>query len=309
MNISKFWDSFLSKKENFKLMERTVKAALRKSSINQQDIIEDAISYVSEELLKNDKKRLQAYNPAKDQNRDGKAFFYFTVCRIVRDYKTYKFSRYRRPKSLMDNSDFLIILVYDLLYKQKLSADEVVEQLKDAGKEPELVKEALQIVRDTYKDRDGQKFRQIPIENIDLIPMQNQKVFLPASEDQFDILMIKQLKYLLSIVFKERIMDEIPDDHMLPRRIRKLAAELNDKFQVSETERKFLRLVYLDGMKVGVAGKNVGWNNSAAKEKHRQLKRKLRRIFPKSTLREFISCFEKQQTYPVEIIGILIGLE
>jgi hypothetical protein len=59
MDIIKFWDGFLSKEENYKLMERTVRASLKKSSINQQDIIEDAISYVSEELLKSNKKRLQ----------------------------------------------------------------------------------------------------------------------------------------------------------------------------------------------------------------------------------------------------------
>lgn len=295
MDILKFWDEFLSKKENYKLIERTVRASLKKSSIYQQDIIEDAISYVSEELLKNNKKRLQAYNPAKDQCRDGKAFFYFIVCRIVRDYEIHKFGRYRRPKSIMDNPDFLVILVYDLLYRQKLSDDEVVEQLRDAGREPVLVKEAIRIVRDTYNDRDRPKLGQVSIEDLNSIAVQNQKTLHPVSQDPSDILLIKQIGYLLSMVFNERIIDEIPDDHMLPRHIRKLSAELNDKFQVSDIERKFLRLVYLDGMKVGVAGKSAGWNNSVAKEKHRQLKRKLRKILPKSALQEFVSCFENNK--------------
>jgi hypothetical protein len=194
----------------------------------------------------------------------------------------------------MDNPDFLVILVYDLLYRRKLSADEVVEQLTDAGREPVLVEEAIQTVHDDYKGRDRLNCRQVSIEDLSSNAVQNQKILHPASQDPFDIIMTCHIRYLLSIVFNERMIDEIPDDHMLPQHIRKISAELNDKFQVSDNERKFLRRVYLDGMKVGVAGKNAGWNCSVAKEKHRQLKLKLRKVFPKSTLRELISCFKNK---------------
>ena len=62
MDALKFWDVFLSKKENFNLMKRIVKSSFP----DNPETADEALSYVSEKILVDNKKRLQDYDPSRN---------------------------------------------------------------------------------------------------------------------------------------------------------------------------------------------------------------------------------------------------
>ena len=159
MDTLKFWDAFLSKKENFNLMKKIV----RSSFPNNPEIAEEALSYVSEKILIDNKKCLQDYDP----DRNATVYFCFIIRRIIRDFRLQKWGRFRPPKSLLKQPNFLLVLVYKLLCWEKRSEEAVVEQLMNSGRDPDLIEEAIWIIRDTYKNCENPKFQEIPIEDED----------------------------------------------------------------------------------------------------------------------------------------------
>ena len=271
MDTLKFWDVFLSKKENFNLMKRIVNSSFP----TNPEIAEEALSYVSEKILVDNKKRLQDYDPS----RNATAYFCFIILRIIRDFRVEKWGRFRPPKSLLKQPNFLLVLVYKLLCWEKMPEEAVVEQLKTSGRDPDLVKEAISIIRDNYKNCENPKFREIPIEDDSSGVEQQTHNFEEASqaagENPEDSLLIKQLQYLVRLIFQDD-PTEIHESYKVSEKINTFKKKLKSKFRATDKDRLFLRMVYLDGLRVPEAGRKLKWNQWRSYGKHRRLLTQLR---------------------------------
>jgi hypothetical protein len=267
----KFWDAFLSKKENFNLMKRIVGSSFPKNP----ETAEEALSYVSEKILIDNKKCLQDYDPS----RNATAYFCFVIRRIIRDFRVQKWGRFRPPKSLLKQPNFLLVLVYKLLCWGKMPEEAVVEQLMDSGRDPELIKEAIWIIRDTYKNCENAKFQEIPIEDEDSGTERQDHNFIEVSqavgENPEDMLLNKQLQYLVRFIF-ENDPTEIRENYTVSEKIKKLKKKLEYKFRATDKDRLFLRMVYQDGLKIPEAGHKLKWNKWRSYGKHRRLLTQLR---------------------------------
>ena len=273
MDTLKFWDTFLSKKENFNLMKRIV----RSSFPNNPETAEEALSFVSEKILIDNKKCLQDYDPS----RNATAYFCFVIRRIIRDFRIQKWGRFRPPKSLLKQPNFLLVLVYKLLCWGKMPEEAVVEQLMDSGRDPDLIKEAIWIVRDTYKNCEDSKFQEIPIEDQDSgVEQQNynfEEVSQAAGEDPEDSLLKKQFQYLVRLIFQDD-PTKIYENYPVSEKIHKFKKKLKYKFKATDKDRLFLRMVYQDGMDVPEAGRKLKWNKWRSYGKHRRLLTQLRML-------------------------------
>ena len=266
MDTLKFWDAFLSKKENFNLMKRIVKSSFP----NNPETAEEALSYVSEKLLIDNKKCLQDY----DSSRNATAYFCFVIRRIIRDFRLQKWGRFRPPKSLLKQPNFLLILVYKLLCWGKMPEEAVVEQLKDSGRDPDLIKEAICIIRDTYKNCGNPDFKEIPIEDKDSGVEQKNHNFEEGSqsvgENPEDRLLKKQFQYLVRLIFQDD-PTKIYENYPISEKINNYKKKLKYKFRATDKDRLFLRMVYQDGMKIPEAGHKLKWNKWRSYGKHRRL--------------------------------------
>jgi hypothetical protein len=271
MDTVKFWDVFLSKKENFNLMKRIVKSSFP----NNPEIAEEALSYVSEKILLNNKKCLQDYDPS----RNATAYFCFVIRRIIRDFRVDKWGRFRPPKSLLEQPNFLLVLVYKLLCWEKTPEEAVVEQLKDSGRDPDLIKEAIWTIRDTYKHCEDPKYQEIPIEDDGSVVEQQTHNFIEVSqavgENPEESLFKKQLQYLVGLIFQDD-PTEIQENYAISEKINKFKKKLKSKFRATDKDRLFLRMVYLDGLKIPEAGRKLKWNQWRSYGKHRRLMTQLR---------------------------------
>ena len=271
MDTLKFWDVFLSKKENFNLMKRIVKSAFP----NNPETADEALSYVSERILVDNKKRLQDYDPS----RNATAYFCFVVRRIIRDFRVEKWGRFRPPKSLLKQPNFLLVLVYRLLCWEKIPEEAVVEYLKDSGRDPDLIKEANSIIRDTYKNCENPNFQEIPIEDggsgVEQQAHNFEEVSEAVGENPEDSLLKKQLQYLVGLIFQDD-PTEIHENYKVSEKINTFKKILKSKFRATDEDRLFLRMVYLDGLKVPEAGRKLKWNQWRSYGKHRRLLRQLR---------------------------------
>ena len=273
MDTSKFWDAFLSKKENFNLMKKIVTSSFP----SNRETAEEALSYVSEKLLVDNKKRLQGYDPS----RDAKAYFCFVVRRVIRDFRIQKWGRFRPPKSLLKQPNFLLVLVYRLLCWEKRPEEAIVERLKDSGKDPDLIKEAIWMIRDTYKNCENPKSQDIPIEDEGFGAEQHdhhyEEVSQAVGENPEDRLLKKQLQHLVGFIFHNDHA-EGDQNNTVSEKISKFKRKMKKKFRASDTDRLFLRMVYLDGMKIPDAGNILKWNKWRSYGKHRRLITQLRQL-------------------------------
>ena len=266
-----FWDAFLSKKENFNLMKRIV----RSSFPNNPETAGEALSYVSEKILVDNKKCLQDYDPS----RNATAYFSFVIRRIIRDFRVHKWGRFRPPKSLLKQPNFLLVLVYKLLCWGKMPEEAVVEQLMDSGRDPDLIKKAIWIIRDTYKNCENPKFQEIPIEDSGVEQPDNrfEEVSQAVGENPEDRLLKKQLQHLAQSIFQND-PTEICENYAISEKINEFKKKMKYKFRATDKDRLFLRLVYQDGMKIPEAGNKLKWNKWRSYGKHRRLLTQLRQL-------------------------------
>jgi hypothetical protein len=246
-----FWDAFLSKKENFNLMKRIV----RSSFPNNPETAGEALSYVSEKILVDNKKCLQDYD----------------------HFRVHKWGRFRPPKSLLKQPNFLLVLVYKLLCWGKMPEEAVVEQLMDSGRDPDLIKEAIWIIRDTYKNCENPKFQEIPIEDSGVEQPDNrfEEVSQAVGENPEDRLLKKQLQHLAQSIFQND-PTEICENYAISEKINKFKKKMKYKFRATDKDRLFLRMVYQDGLKIPEAGRMLKWNKWRSYGKHRRLLTQLR---------------------------------
>ena len=273
MDTIKFWDAFLSKKENFNLMKRIVGSSFPKNP----ETAEEALSFVSEKILIDNKKCLQDYDP----NRNATAYFCFVIRRIIRDFRVQKWGRFRPPKSLLKQPNFLLVLVYKLLCWGKMPEEAVVEQLMDSGRDPELIKEAIWIIRDTYKNCENPKFQEVAMEDEGSgVEQQNhnfEEVSQAVGENPEDMLFQKQLQYLVRFIFQNDPI-ETNENHTVSEKINKFKKKMTHKFKATDKDRLFLRMVYQDGLKIPEAGRRLKWNKWRSYGKHRRLLTQLRQL-------------------------------
>jgi hypothetical protein len=266
MDTLKFWDAFLSEKENFNLMKKIV----RSSFPNNPEIAEEALSYVSEKILIDNKKCLQDYDP----NRNAAAYFCFIIRRIIRDFRLQKWGRFRPPKSLLKQPNFLLVLVYKLLCWEKRSEEAVVEQLMNSGRDPDLIEEAIWIIRDTYKNCENPRLREIPIEDegsgVDQSDNRFEEVSQTVVENPEDRLLKKQLQYLVQCILQNDPTD-IDENYAISEKMDKFKKKMKYKFRATDKDRLFLRMVYQDGIKIPEAGRRLKWNKWRSYGKHRRL--------------------------------------
>ena len=273
MDTLKFWDVFLSKKENFNLMKKIVNSSFP----NTPEIAEEALSYVSEKILVDNKKSLQDYDP----RRNATAYFCFVIRRLIRDFRVEKWGRFRPPKSLLNQPNFLLVLVYKLLCWEKMPEEAVVEQLKISGRDPDLVEEDISIIRDTYKNCEYPKLREIPIEDdgsgVELQTHSFEDASRAVGENPEDSLLNKQLQYLVRLIFQDD-PTEIHENYTVSEKINRFKKKLKSKFRATDKDRLFLRMVYLDGLKVPDAGRKLKWSQWRSYGKHRRLLTQLRAL-------------------------------
>jgi hypothetical protein len=273
LDTTAFWDAFLSEKENFNLMKKIVVSSFP----NNPETAEEALSFVSEKILVDNKKHLQDYDPS----RNAKAYFCFVIRRIIRDFRVQKWGRFRPPQSLLKQPNFLLVLVYKLLCWEKRSEDAVVERLIDSGRDPDLIKESIWMIRDTYKNCDKPKMREVPMEDEDIGEEQHYQDFEEASktvgENPEDRLFKKQIQYLVQFIFQND-HTELHENYTVSEKFGKLKNKLQSKFKATDKDRLFLRMVYQDGMKVPEAGNRLKWNKWRSYGKHRRLITQLRHL-------------------------------
>jgi hypothetical protein len=268
-----FWDGFLSKKENFNLMNKIV----RSSFPNNPETAEEALSFVSEKILIDNKKCLQDYDPT----RNATAYFIFIIRRIIRDFRIHKWGRFRPPKSLLKQPNFLLVLVYKLLCWEKRPKEAVVEELRDSGRDPDFIKEAIGMICDTYKNCEDPKVREVAREDEGSGAEQQthnfEDVSQAAGENPEDLLFQKQLQYLVRFIFQN---DPIETDvnRMVSEKINKFKKKMTSKFKATDKDRLFLRMVYQDGLQIPEAGRRLKWNKWQSYGKHRRLLTQLRKL-------------------------------
>ena len=271
MDTLVFWDGFLSKKENFNLMKKIV----RGSFPNNPETAEEALSFVSEKILIDNKKCLQDYDPT----RNATAYFCFIIRRIIRDFRIQKWGRFRPPKSLLKQPNFLLILVYKLLCWEKRPEEAVVEELLDSGRDPNFIREAIEMIRDTYKNCENPKFQEVAMEDEGSgVKQQNhnfKEVSQAVGENPEDMLSQKQLQYLVRFIFQNN-PTETNENHTVSEKINKFKKKMTRKFKATDKDRLFLRMVYQDGLKIPEAGRRLKWNKWRSYGKHRRLLTQLR---------------------------------
>jgi len=143
------------------------------------------------------------------------------------------------------------------------------------------IKEAIWIVRDTYKNCEDSKFQEIPIEDQDSgVEQQNynfEEVSQAAGEDPEDSLLKKQFQYLVRLIFQDD-PTKIYENYPVSEKIHKFKKKLKYKFKATDKDRLFLRMVYQDGMDVPEAGRKLKWNKWRSYGKHRRLLTQLRML-------------------------------
>lgn len=267
-----------------------IKRVVNRSIPYDQDLSQEALSFVLEEIWKEDQKRLQSYREGTNVNN----FVSVVTLRTLRDFWVYKRGRVRYPKRLLEASNFLKLLVYRRLCWQKQPVKFIIEQLTDAGKVPEEVEDAIWEIREEYRDCEAPKVREVSEEELsesgpdsdDAHPNQRPS---PSNYSPSEILLAKDLRYFFNYILRG-VPEQIPEDRIISATARTEMLKLRKKFKATDEECRFLRLIYLSGIEALAAGKIFGWKKNVAYGKKQRLWKKFNKLLKeKWILEEFYS--------------------
>jgi hypothetical protein len=295
------WDEFLSNENALNLIRK----AVFKSIPENQDLAAEAVSYVAEEILKDNKRRLQDYRTVIDPEN----YLYFVIRRIMRDFWISKKGRFRCPPSLLKQkkAGFLKVLIYKMLCWQQLPTEFIIERLTDAGKNSEDIKRLIEEIRTAYQNCQKPIKSEISIEDISSVPSNKQNDSIPfhwpivTEEPLIEKVMVNDLHYFFNYILRG-VPEKIPVGRIISAKVRKQMVKARQKFRASNEECRFFRLIHLTEMSVSAAGRMFGWRKDVAQGKSRRLWKKFCRVIPKELLEEFDPCpiNRKAKTLPNE---------
>jgi len=119
---------------------------------------EEAITYITEQLSKDNWRKLRMYKPV----AEFKTYLMTVVSNLLIDFARKKYGRKRVPKWIQKRG-VLWIKIYTLLCIEGLSNNDVTEQMADDDKNPVIVEEVIDIIKEKVKDC-GKPLRQTPVQ-------------------------------------------------------------------------------------------------------------------------------------------------
>lgn len=266
----------------FEIIEHVVK----KSIPYDQDLAQEALSFVLEEIWKDNQKRLLNHREGISANN----LVSMVTLRTLRDFWVHKKGRIRYPRRLLEGSNFLTLLVYKRLCWQKQPVKFIIEQLTDAGNAPEEVETAIWEIREKYTDCEAPKVREISegdlpesTPGLDNAPLKQR----PASNNcsPSEMLLAKDLRYFFNYILRG-VPEQIPEDRIISAKTRSEMQQLRKKFKATDQECKFMRLIHLSGIGTLAAGKLFGWKKNVAYGKKRRLWKKFNKLLKKRWILE-----------------------
>ena len=263
---SQFWDKYIISKQ------KLILKLIRNRCSDKLELKEELLSHIHEKLFENDRRRLKLY----DKTKGASVLTYFctVVNRLISSYFQIHYGRFRPPKWLLDQNDFLMLMIYKHLCFERMPEDELLEYLKNnaPGKRKQSsIEKRINIVL--------QKFPNCG--KVDQNPLCVEKMQISSGEDtQEEKLMVSHWADIFKVIFSPKDTDQakIYDDALYHSEIEQIKEKFTQYFQISPEKRLFLRMIYQDGMTITAAGKQVGWNKNQSTSHHRRLLAKLRSI-------------------------------
>ena len=270
---TQFWLAKFTK--HYPIIEKSVKRRFR----NDQEKVEEALSYVSEKLLEDNMRRIALYDPKRGATFE--TYFTVLVQRLISRFIDQNHKPRRFPQWILKQGNFLWQMVYKLLCWERQSEADVVEYSKTSvlGHRDEcIVIEAVQMIRELYPDCGKEDPPETPLEDENRAIHTNDSQYPSfhhlSPEDQ---MALGQLINLANAIYAEPDTDEIMDSDEAGE-IAEIRKRLKEKFNPSPEKRLFLKMIYQDGMNVTHAGKMLGWNENQASGHHRRLMAQLKEI-------------------------------
>jgi len=251
--------------DNQKLLEITVQKWFPDDPIKA----EDALSFVYEKLLEDNARRLRLHDPKRGAKLE--TYFCVLVNRLIMRHLEQGKSRFREPKWLKKQDNFLWTLVYKKLCYEKLPKAQVVEYVKNSapgGRNSSVIEEAIWIIYEKFPNCKEPKKREVLTDAG--IEIDNRT---PLQEEQ--IMHYQQLEVVHAIL---NPLDHNNRNDSNKTGIRLIQEKLHHEFKPKTEEHLFLRMIYQDGLSVSKAGRQLGWNVNQASGRHRRLIEKLREI-------------------------------
>ncbi len=122
------------------------------------DTAEEAITYITEQLTKDNWRRLRKYKPVSEF----KTYLMTVVSNLLVDFARKKYGRKRVP-GWIKKRGVLWSKIYMLLCIERQSNNDVAEQMADDNKNPAIVEEAIWVIKEEVTDC-GQPLRPMPVQ-------------------------------------------------------------------------------------------------------------------------------------------------
>lgn len=271
MDTPEFWEKFLS--ENYGFLERIVQRRFQ----GNVETAKEALSYVHEKLVEDNWRRLRLYDPKRGAKPE--TYFHLVVNKRIDDFLQTIRGRFRLPAWLIKHGNFLLMVVYKHLCCEGMSENDVFEYLKTSApghRNPSIIKEAILIIRNKYPNCGEARKKEVLMDDENCHSAEKAHAEGPSHYQSPEA----QIMGKEGDEYVQSIYDLIMIGSTVSNRpeIQKVKKKLRQKFNPSDEERLFLRMVYQDGMNVSAAGQQIGWSKFAAHGRHRRLLKRLRRI-------------------------------
>jgi RNA polymerase sigma factor (sigma-70 family) len=258
--------------QHWDLLERLARQRFRDSSLT-----EESINFVLAKVTENECARLKKY-----QGRSSfRTYLAHVVHNLLTDFYYHKFGKCRAP-AWVKASGCLFVRVYEKLCCQRMSRAEVAESLSTAnpGASETRIQEAITVIKSRIKDcgKLGGFAKETPLSDevadTMVTSMLGDDAALEADPEQH--LLAQQRAQVMQAVLQALTCgesDKAPENGEAV--LSDAILRLRDKLCISAEERLLLKLVYLEDMKVAVAGQFL---NMGVHQVHGRLRRLLRRI-------------------------------
>ena len=160
---------------------------------------EEAITFVTEELSKDDWRKLRMYKPI----AEFKTYLMTVVSNLLVDFARKKYGRKRVP-GWIKKRGVLWSKIYMLLCIERQSNNDVAEQMADDQKNPAIVEEAIWVIKEEVTDC-GQPLRPMPVQP-DTEPVYTPEELLLNKEIKSRITALNlggQERLLLKLIYQE----------------------------------------------------------------------------------------------------------
>ncbi len=236
----------------------------------KENLVHEALLYVSEKVEEDNWKRLRAYKG----NSGIKTFLAVVSKRLFDDFSRQKFGRVRPPEWLKAQGG-LWLEIYKMLCLERMEAQDVIESfnVSDGNEQNnEIVEEAIAVILSKITDC-GKKGGE-PI-NLDPQKIEENNEIHPAfyqlsPEDYYNACERVNLTEIISRV--------VTGDKGLPVDLEMVepVANFKEMINLKPDEKLFLKTVYQEGISVSGAGRILGWNSNKASGKHRRIMERIR---------------------------------